>query len=99
MRQVHNVHHPVSVNFYYEDQKAEAIRAAEQFRATRLAKFFQHFQSVLETNPENKGDKGTVFNLSTHCETSDSDSVDVTKKVPSCFQISLQLPTLLCSTI
>lgn len=61
--QVHNVHHPVSANFHYEDQKAEASRAAEQFRASRLPKFFHHFQAVLETNPANKDGKGNVFSL------------------------------------
>lgn len=65
--EVHSVHHPVSVNLYYEDQKEEALRAAEQFRAARIVKFFQHFQSVLETNPANKGDKGPFLlsNLTT----------------------------------
>jgi len=59
--QVHNIHHPVSINFYYEDQKAEALRAAEQFRTSRLPKFFKHFQSVLETNPANQDGKGNVL--------------------------------------
>ena len=63
--QAHDVHHPVSVNLYYEDQKAEAIRAAEQFKVSRLLKFLHHFQSVLETNPANKDGKGTVFYFST----------------------------------
>jgi len=58
MLEVHNIHHPISINLYYEDQKAEALRAAEQFRASRLPKFFKHFQSVLETNPANKDGKG-----------------------------------------
>ena len=61
--QIHNVHHPVSVNFHYEDQKAEASRAAEQFRASRLPKYFFHFQSVLETNPANKDGKGDIFSF------------------------------------
>ena len=61
--QIHNVHHPISVNLYYEDQKAEALRAAEQFRASRLPKFLQHFQSVLETNPANKDGKGNGFRI------------------------------------
>jgi len=67
MVEVHNVHHPISINLYYEDQKAEALRAAEQFRASRLPKFFKHFQSVLETNPTNKGGKGPFLlsNLTT----------------------------------
>ena len=59
--QAHNVHHPVSTNLYYEDQKAEALRAAEQFRASRLPKYMQHFQSVLETNPANKNKNGNGF--------------------------------------
>jgi len=62
--QVHNVHHPVSINLYYEDQKAEASRAAEQFRASRLPKFFKYFQSALETNPANKDGKGNVLYFS-----------------------------------
>jgi glutathione S-transferase len=56
--EVHNVHHPVSVNLYYEDQKAEALRSAEQFRTSRLPKFLNHFQSVLKMNPANKDGKG-----------------------------------------
>lgn len=63
--QIHNVHHPVSANLHYEDQKAEALRAAEQFRASRLPKFLQHFQSVLETNPANKDGKGNALCFNT----------------------------------
>ena len=63
--QIHNIHHPISVNLYYEDQKAEALRAAEQFRASRLPKFLQYFQSVLETNPANKDGKGKPVYSST----------------------------------
>ena len=66
--QIYNVHHPVSVNLYYEDQKAEALRAAEQFRASRLPKFLQYFQSVLETNPANKDGKGNVSCFNTMLE-------------------------------
>jgi len=68
--EVHNVHHPVSVNFYYEDQKAEAARSAEQFRASRLPKFFKHFETVLETNPANKDGKGPFLlsNLTTSAD-------------------------------
>jgi len=65
--EVHNVHHPISVNLYYEDQKAEAARAAEQFRTSRIPKFLHHFQSVLETNPANKDGNGPFLlsNLTT----------------------------------
>jgi len=67
MVEFHNTHHPVSTNLYYEDQKAEALRAAEQFRAFRLPKFLHHFQSVLESNPANKDGNGPFLlsNLTT----------------------------------
>lgn len=32
--------HPVGVGLYYEDQKVEAARGAEQFRNQRIPKFF-----------------------------------------------------------
>lgn len=46
--EVHNVHHPVSSSLYYEDQKAEAARAAEAFRNERTPKFLGYFEAVLE---------------------------------------------------
>jgi len=66
--QAHGVHHPISTHLYYEDQKAEALRVAEQFRSSRLLKFLHHFQSVLETNPANKDGKGNVFDFNTMLE-------------------------------
>lgn len=44
--EVHNVHHPVAMMDYYEDQKPEADRAAEQFRNQRLPKFLDHFEAA-----------------------------------------------------
>lgn len=82
--QIHNVHHPVSVSLYYEDQKEEALRAAEQFRAVRLPKFLQHFQSVLETNPANKDGKGEGFYFLRFLKQLPMSLV--LKKVPSCSQ-------------
>lgn len=37
--EAHNVHHPVEMMAYYDEQKAEAARAARQFRAERMPKF------------------------------------------------------------
>jgi glutathione S-transferase len=45
--EAHNVHHPVGVSDYYEDQKAEAKRAAERFRGERIPKFLGYFEKVL----------------------------------------------------
>jgi glutathione S-transferase len=45
--EVHDVHHPVALMEYYEDQKAEAARAAEGFRANRILKFLMWFERAL----------------------------------------------------
>jgi len=44
--EVHNVHHPVGVMEYYDDQKREAARAATQFRDERLPKFLDHVEDA-----------------------------------------------------
>jgi glutathione S-transferase len=48
---VHNVHHPVAMMDYYDDQKAEAARAAAQFREQRMPKFLRYFEQALAANP------------------------------------------------
>ena len=48
----HDVHHPVGIGSYYEDQKAEARRRAEEFRTQRIPKFLGHFERVLARNPK-----------------------------------------------
>jgi glutathione S-transferase len=49
--EVHNVHHPVAMMDYYDDQKPEAARAAKQFRDERLPKFLGHFEDAAQANP------------------------------------------------
>jgi len=49
--EIHDVHHPLGVSLYYEDQKAEAARRAELFRQERLPKFLGYFEAVLAGNP------------------------------------------------
>jgi len=49
--EVHNVHHPIDPMAYYEDQKPEALRYAEQFRANRLPKFLGHFEAAATAHP------------------------------------------------
>jgi glutathione S-transferase len=46
--EVHNVHHPVAVDAYYEDQKDAAARAAESFRAQRMPKFLSYFEHATQ---------------------------------------------------
>lgn len=43
----HDVHHPVGMDLYYEDQKPEAARRAEGFRSKSLPKFLDYFERVL----------------------------------------------------
>jgi glutathione S-transferase len=46
----HNVHHPVAVALYYEQQEREAKRAAPYFTGGRIRKYLDHFEAVLERN-------------------------------------------------
>ena len=51
--EVHDLHHPIGSSLYYEDQKAEALRRAEDFRRRRLPKFLGWCEAVLERNAGN----------------------------------------------
>lgn len=48
--EVHNVHHPVALDAYYEDQKAEAKRYARGFREERMPKFLDYFEAATKAN-------------------------------------------------
>jgi glutathione S-transferase len=48
--EVHDMHHPISSGLYYEDQKPESRRRAQDFRANRAPKFFRYFERVLEAS-------------------------------------------------
>jgi glutathione S-transferase len=50
LAEVHDTHHPIATNLYYEDQKSEAKASAKQFRAARMPKFLGYFESVLAAN-------------------------------------------------
>jgi len=46
--EIHEVHHPIASGLYYEDQKKEAKRRAEDFRKNRVPKFLGYFETVIE---------------------------------------------------
>ena len=48
--EIHDAHHPVSVNLYYEDQRDEALRRAADFRDSRAPKYLGYFEEVLARN-------------------------------------------------
>ncbi len=49
--EVHDTHHPISTDLYYEDQKAEAKARAAAFLAHRVPKYLGYFERVLNDNP------------------------------------------------
>ena len=48
VQESHDVHHPISGNLYYEDQREVARRRAVDFRKSRMPKFLGYFERVLE---------------------------------------------------
>jgi glutathione S-transferase len=50
--EAHDVHHPVGMGLYYEDQKDEAARRAKEFRTQRMKKYLGWFETVLERAPK-----------------------------------------------
>ena len=67
VNEAHDAHHPVGVGLYYEDQKPEAARRAQEFRTQRMKKFLGWFETVLERAPQGgwlTGDALTYADLS-----------------------------------
>ncbi|MBF6569106.1 MAG: glutathione S-transferase family protein [Candidatus Binataceae bacterium] len=65
--EVHDTHHPIASSLYYEDQKKEALRRAEDFRAHRMPKYLGYFQRILQRNKDKSylaGAKVTYADLS-----------------------------------
>jgi glutathione S-transferase len=50
--EAHDTHHPLGVGLYYTEQKPEALRRAEGFRAERMPKFLGYFERVLAAHGE-----------------------------------------------
>ena len=50
LTEVHDTHHPLSVNQYYEEQKDAAVLRAQDFRDARLPGFLAYFSQVLLNN-------------------------------------------------
>jgi glutathione S-transferase len=66
--EIHDTHHPVAVNLYYEDQKKEARRRAADFLKNRAPKFLGYFEQLLAKNARRErylvGAKLTYVDLS-----------------------------------
>jgi glutathione S-transferase len=46
--EVHDTHHPVASELYYEDQQAEARKRSKDFREHRIPKFLGYFEKAVE---------------------------------------------------
>lgn len=45
--EVHDVHHPISVSSYYEEQKQEALRRSDDLKGKRIPKFLGYFEKCI----------------------------------------------------
>ena len=48
MKEIHDTHHPLGGELYYEDAKPEAKRFTENFLEDRAPKYLGYFEDVLE---------------------------------------------------
>ena len=53
--EVHDTHHPIAGGLYYEDQKPESKRRAQDFLETRAPKHLGYYERVLDRNPAGPG--------------------------------------------
>jgi glutathione S-transferase len=49
--EIHDTHHPLGVDLYYEQQEAAAKRRSKEFLTKRLPKFLGYFERILQRNP------------------------------------------------
>ena len=66
--EAHDTHHPLGGDFYYEDQKPEALRRSGLFRKSRIPLFLGWFETILSRNP--KGDRHLVGGRLTYADLS-----------------------------
>jgi glutathione S-transferase len=66
--EVHDTHHPIATDRYYEDQKKEAKARSEAFLNQRAPKYLAYFDRVVSVNPPGRthsvGDRLTTVDLS-----------------------------------
>jgi len=72
--EVHDTHHPIASERYYEEQKAEAKARSANFIEHRLPKFMGYFEAVLSRNPS--GDKHIVGSALSYVDLSLFQTID-----------------------
>lgn len=56
--EAHDTHHPIASALYYEEQRTEALRRAEDFRKARVPKFLECFERAFERGKGRVLDRG-----------------------------------------
>jgi glutathione S-transferase len=66
VKEIHDTHHPLGGEFYYEDAKPEAKRFSENFLSERAPKYLGYFETVIKKSggPYALGRKLTYVDLS-----------------------------------
>ena len=59
--EIHDTHHPIGSSLYYRQQKPEARRRAQNFRAERMPKFLGYFEQVLSGGKGRRYMAGNTF--------------------------------------
>ncbi|SAK94608.1 glutathione S-transferase domain-containing protein [Caballeronia hypogeia] len=72
--EVHDTHHPLATDLYYEDQKDAAKIRTQSFLEKRVPKFMSYFERVLKQNPH--GDKQMIGDTTTYVDLSIFQIVD-----------------------
>ncbi|KAK5684798.1 hypothetical protein LTS10_002872 [Elasticomyces elasticus] len=69
--EVHDTHHPIAVMKYYEDQKEESLKKAQDVRENRIPKYLSYFDRVRQHNEKSSGGQGKylVGNKLTYADT------------------------------
>jgi len=64
--EIHDTHHPIGSALYYEEQKPEAERRADDFRNHRAPKFLSYFERIIKASggPYLTGKRVTYADLS-----------------------------------
>ena len=68
IKEAHDTHHPLGSSLYYEEQKPESLRYAQNFLELRLPKYLGYFERVLERNAA--GAEFMVGSAATYVDTS-----------------------------
>ncbi|BCQ23422.1 glutathione S-transferase family protein [Caballeronia sp. NK8] len=72
--EVHDTHHPLATDLYYEDQKDAAKIRTRSFLDKRVPKFMNYFERVLKQNPH--GDTQMIGDITTYVDLSIFQIVD-----------------------